>query len=65
MSLSREWAKSSYSDPNGGNCLEARRPDRSIVQIRDSKDPNGPLLTVGADCWLGFLSDAAVSAPGT
>ena len=26
MPLTRIWAKSSYSDPNGGNCVEARQP---------------------------------------
>jgi hypothetical protein len=55
MSLSRDWAKSSYSDPNGGDCLEARQPAPGIVQVRDSKDPNGSVLTISASRWPGFL----------
>lgn len=56
MPLSRNWAKSSHSDPNGGNCLEARQPAPGIVQVRDSKDPDGSVLTVDASRWLGFLA---------
>lgn len=59
MPLSREWAKSSHSDPNGGNCLEARRLAAGTVQVRDSKDPNGTSLTLTARHWAGFLSRAA------
>jgi hypothetical protein len=56
MPLSRDWAKSSYSDPNGGDCLEARQPAPGTVQVRDSKDLNGSVLTVSASRWLGFLA---------
>ena len=45
MPLTPTWAKSSYSDPNGGNCVEARQPGASTVQVRDSKDPGGPVLS--------------------
>ncbi|GGP98778.1 hypothetical protein BKA00_005768 [Actinomadura coerulea] len=30
------WCRSSYSGSNGGNCVE--------VAVRDSKDPDGPVL---------------------
>ncbi len=59
MPLSRDWAKSSYSDPNGGDCVEARQPASGIVQVRDSKDPDGPVLTISARRWLSFLSAPA------
>ncbi|MBE1534687.1 hypothetical protein H4W34_004520 [Actinomadura algeriensis] len=37
------WRKSSYSGPNGGNCVElAGLP--GAVGVRDSKDPDGPVL---------------------
>ena len=45
MPLTRTWAKSSYSDPNGGNCVEARQPGTGTVQVRDSKDTSGPVLS--------------------
>ena len=58
MPLSRDWTKSSYSDPNGGNCVETRQPAADVVQIRDSKDPDGPVLTVSSQRWRSFLSGA-------
>lgn len=59
MPLSRDWAKSSYSDPNGGNCVQARQHGIGAVQVRDSKDPDGPVLTVSAKRWQDFLSGIA------
>ena len=48
------WRKSSRSDTQGGACVEvATLPDR--VLIRDSKDPDGPRLTVPAADWHTFL----------
>ena len=38
-----EWRKSSRSD-TGGSCVEIRS---DLAGIRDSKDPDGPPLTVG------------------
>jgi Domain of unknown function (DUF397) len=47
------WQKSSYSVNNGG-CVEvAPAPDR--VLVRDSKDPEGPALTVPTPTWRAFL----------
>jgi hypothetical protein len=56
MPLTSHWAKSSYSDPNGGDCVEARQPASGVVQVRDSKDPNGPVLTVSGPHWLHLLT---------
>ena len=37
------WRKSSYTASNGGNCVElAGLP--GAVAVRDSKDPDGPVL---------------------
>ncbi|TDE33970.1 DUF397 domain-containing protein [Actinomadura sp. 6K520] len=37
------WRKSSYSGSNGGDCVElAGLP--GVVAVRDSKDPDGPVL---------------------
>ncbi|MFV2178398.1 DUF397 domain-containing protein [Actinomadura sp. LOL_016] len=39
------WRKSSYSGPNGGNCVElASLP--GAVGVRDSEDPDGPVLVL-------------------
>lgn len=59
MPLSRNWTKSSYSDPNGGNCVEGRVTADGDIEIRDSKDPGGPVLTVSAGSWRSFLSGTA------
>ncbi|MFJ1752792.1 DUF397 domain-containing protein [Kitasatospora sp. NPDC088134] len=38
------WVKSSYSD-NGGDCVEvAPTASASHMPVRDSKDPQGPVL---------------------
>jgi len=56
MPLSRTWAKSSYSTSNGGNCVEARDTGRA-VQVRDSKNPDGPALTFTRAQWLAFTTE--------
>ena len=55
MPLSRDWAKSSYSTPNGGNCVQARDTGRA-VQVRDSKNPDGAVLTFAAVQWAAFTT---------
>lgn len=52
--LDLEWFKSSYSTGNGGECVEvAAKATR--VHIRDSKQSDGPVLTVGSGAWAGFV----------
>ena len=51
------WAKSRRS---GGtdNCVEvALAPSIDRVGVRDSKDPNGPILDVAGGAWSAFLAD--------
>jgi hypothetical protein len=48
------WRTSSYSTTNG-DCVEiAPAPGR--VLVRDSKDPQGPALTVPTPAWQAFLT---------
>ena len=48
------WRTSSYST-NEGACVQvATVPDR--VLVRDSKDPDGPALTVPTPAWRAFLT---------
>ncbi|TDB87076.1 DUF397 domain-containing protein [Actinomadura sp. KC216] len=50
------WRKSSYTGPNGGDCVElASVPD--MVAVRDSKDPHGPKLLVTRRAFAALLSD--------
>jgi hypothetical protein len=55
----RSWRKSSYSGANG--CVEFRQTD-SIVQIRDSKDHHGPVLTFSHHAWRNLLQ--TLGSPG-
>lgn len=52
--ISQEWKKSSRSGANGGSCVEVRRQDETI-QVRDSKDPNGPVLNFTPSEWVAFV----------
>jgi hypothetical protein len=57
MDLSRAvWRKSSRSGGNGGNCVEVARNLPGVVAVRDSKDPDGPVLTFTAAEWEAFTA---------
>ena len=47
-----EWYKSSLSGADG--CVEIRWRDTDI-QVRDSKDPNSPVLTFTPKEWSAFV----------
>lgn len=54
----RTWRKSSYSSSGSGDCVEiATRPD--TIHIRDSKNKQGPQLTLSPTAWAAFLTHAA------
>ncbi|HUK70514.1 MAG TPA: DUF397 domain-containing protein [Streptosporangiaceae bacterium] len=55
MALSPTWAKSTHSTPNGGNCVQVRRTTNA-VQVRDSKNPHGPVLTFTPAGWRAFTA---------
>lgn len=48
------WRKSSFSNGSSA-CVEARRTLDGCVQVRDSKDPAGPVLTFTPVEWDAFL----------
>ncbi|WP_031073094.1 DUF397 domain-containing protein [Streptomyces sp. NRRL WC-3742] len=52
------WTKSSYSG-NGGNCVEVAPGHSGALPVRDSKDPEGPVLTFSAKAWRSFLAATA------
>ncbi|MFF4286421.1 DUF397 domain-containing protein [Streptomyces sp. NPDC001633] len=54
-----QWVKSSYSDANGGQCIEFSRAlaqPHSLIPVRDSKRPDGPALIFPAGGWTAFIS---------
>jgi hypothetical protein len=59
------WRKSSYSNPDGGACVEVSDDFVVHVPVRDSKNPLGPVLAFGAPSWASFVSavrDGALDA---
>ncbi|MEU2458934.1 MULTISPECIES: DUF397 domain-containing protein [Streptomyces] len=48
------WFKSSYSSGEGGECVEFAA-DAAHVHVRDSKQVNGPVLTIAPGAWAGFI----------
>jgi hypothetical protein len=57
------WRKSSYSGAEGGQCIEVAKSP-GAVHIRDSKELDGPMLTVGPRAWAGLVGLAAGPAAG-
>ncbi|CAL9527500.1 DUF397 domain-containing protein [Streptomyces griseomycini] len=49
------WFKSSYSDDEGGDCVEVAV--NGAVHVRDSKTvPSGPELRIATSAWRAFVS---------
>ncbi|MGW1544317.1 DUF397 domain-containing protein [Streptomyces sp. NPDC002309] len=48
------WRKSSYSSGGSGDCVEVAACP-AAVHVRDSKDRQGPQLTVSPAVWDSFL----------
>lgn len=54
------WHKSSHSGGTGGECVEFA-PHQGAIALRDSKNPEGPTLTVSEGAFARFVR--AVAAP--
>jgi Domain of unknown function (DUF397) len=53
-----DWRKSSYSDSNGGNCVEVGTDH--VVLVRDTTDRDGGTLMFSADAWTSFMTGLRV-----
>jgi hypothetical protein len=58
------WRTSSYSGGNGGQCVAVAAvsgrdtgQDDGLCLVRDSKNPDGPVLTFGHQSWSDFAAD--------
>ncbi|MEU1161838.1 DUF397 domain-containing protein [Streptomyces sp. NPDC005921] len=51
------WHKSSYSSGGSGDCVEVAACPATI-HVRDSKNPQGPQLTLSPATWADFLTHA-------
>lgn len=50
------WRKSSYTNGDGGDCVEVVDDLPGIVPVRDSKDPHGPAIVFPATAWSAFVT---------
>ncbi|GGW43929.1 hypothetical protein GCM10010340_22610 [Streptomyces griseoloalbus] len=55
------WRKSSYSGDTGGSCVEVADMPTSAIAVRDSKNPAGPILTLGPAAFATFLDWTATA----
>lgn len=53
-SAAPRWRKSSYSNTDGGTCVEV--DDANPGAVRDSKDPHGPVLRFTPTEWQAFVT---------
>ncbi|MFE4779229.1 DUF397 domain-containing protein [Streptomyces sp. NPDC056716] len=55
-----EWVKSSYSGPNGGECVECALGygPSGVVPVRDSKRADGPVLILSPEAFAGLVTFA-------
>ncbi|RSS93821.1 DUF397 domain-containing protein [Streptomyces sp. WAC05292] len=50
------WRKSSYSNQDGGQCVEVSDDFAAAVPVRDSKHPHGPVIVFPANGWAAFVT---------
>ncbi|MBA9047561.1 DUF397 domain-containing protein [Streptomyces griseofuscus] len=53
------WFKSSYSDSSDINDCVEFAPTPTTIHIRDSKNTEGPCLTVAPGTWTAFVTYSA------
>jgi len=55
------WRKSSYSNQEGGDCVEVADGFPGVVPVRDSKAPLGPPLVLTDEAWSAFVTGLKVA----
>ncbi|MEU4581189.1 DUF397 domain-containing protein [Kitasatospora aureofaciens] len=60
VSQALAWFKSSHSGAEGGQCVEVALTG-AVVHVRDSKDPEGPILRIEPADWAAFVRFASAS----
>ncbi|KIF75978.1 regulatory protein [Streptomyces sp. 150FB] len=55
------WRKSTYSNSQGGNCLEVADRVPGVVPVRDSKRPHAPALIFANATWTSFITQVKVN----
>ncbi|WP_328707531.1 DUF397 domain-containing protein [Streptomyces sp. HM190] len=57
------WRKSSHSGGEPDECLEVSDDLPGVVPVRDSKNPAGGVLLLGATAWSAFVAAAGRELP--
>lgn len=57
MESNTGWIMSSRSTGNGGSCVQARRQG-GLIEIRNSKNPDGGTVRFSIEEWDSFLDGA-------
>ncbi|GHE45237.1 hypothetical protein GCM10018785_13600 [Streptomyces longispororuber] len=50
------WRRSSYSNAQGGDCLEVAGRGPGALAVRDSKRPGGATLRFSTRAWGAFVA---------
>ncbi|MEV6119118.1 DUF397 domain-containing protein [Streptomyces sp. NPDC052077] len=50
------WHKSSYSNMDGGDCVEVAEGLPGLVPVRDSKAPEGAVVVFPEAAWVPFVA---------
>ncbi|MFD7276250.1 DUF397 domain-containing protein [Streptomyces sp. NPDC059862] len=50
------WRKSSYSNQDGGACIEVSDDFDAVVPVRDSMQMNSPVIAFASDGWAAFVT---------
>jgi hypothetical protein len=48
------WRKSTYSDANGGDCIEVA--STNVIMVRDTTNRGGAVLVLTAEAWQTFIA---------
>lgn len=56
------WRKSTYSEDNGGNCVEVAR-QRAVVAMRDSKRPEAGALLLNRTAFARLIGCIVTERP--
>jgi hypothetical protein len=51
-----KWRASSYSGGQG-DCVEVADGIPGVVPVRDSKRPEGPMISFSRESWVTFLGE--------
>ena len=54
VDLPKPWFKSSHSSGSGA-CVLGARLENGGMAVKDSKDPDGPVLVFTRDEWQAFI----------